>query len=262
MTVFLMHQLCYNMVDREVPMKYNLNTHNYIDLLLVDETKRDVVLILPGGAYRYASEREAGVVATEFSDLFHQAIYYYREDILVYPEINEEALKVINILLKHPHIDKIHLIGFSAGGHFATMIAAKYPEHIEKVVLCYPVITANPRYRHLDSFINLYGKMPSTDELEDVSMEKRIHEQFPPTFVMHTMADLSVPVENSLLMIEGLRANSVYVESHLYPTGRHGISVANKEVCYEDMDEKTFLDTYGYISDWVRLAKLFLRREI
>jgi hypothetical protein len=28
------------------------------------------------------------------------------------------------------------------------------------------------------------------------------------------------------------------------------------------MTEKDYLDTYGYISDWVRLAKLFLKRGL
>ena len=63
-------------------------------------------------------------------------------------------------------------------------------------------------------------------------------------------------------MIEALRANKVYCESHLYPTGRHGISTATLEVRYEDMSEAEYLDQYGYISDWTRLAKQFLKREI
>lgn len=243
-------------------MKFNLNSNNYYDLNLIDETKRDLVLILPGGAYQYASEREAGVVANAFSEFFHQAIYYYRESQLLYPKINEEAYELLKILKQHKQINNIYVIGFSAGGHFAAMISSLYPEYIQKLILCYPVITTNPRYTHVDSFINLFGKKPTTDELEEVSMERKIHSQFPPTFIMHTMTDMSVPVENSLLLIEALKANKVYVESHLYPTGRHGISVATKDVRYEDMSEKEYLDAYGYISDWVRLAKLFLKRGL
>jgi acetyl esterase/lipase len=243
-------------------MKFDLKSGNSYVLNLIDETKRDLVLILPGGAYQYASEREAGVVAQAFSDDFHQAIYYYREKIILYPKINDEAHDLLKILKHHEQINNIYIIGFSAGGHFAAMISNLYPDYVKKLVLCYPVITTNPRYSHVNSFINLFGKKPTTDELEEVSMERKIHSQFPPTFIMHTMTDMSVPVENSLLFIEALKANKVYVESHLYPTGRHGISIANKDVQYEDMTEKDYLDTYGYISDWVRLAKLFLKRGL
>jgi acetyl esterase/lipase len=243
-------------------MEINLSSGNSCQLNFIDETKRDIVLILPGGAYSYASKREADVVAHAFSDAFHQAIYAYREKQILYPKINEEAYELLSILKENELINKIYLIGFSAGGHFAAMISSLYSDFVDKLILCYPVITTNPRYMHVNSFVNLFGKKPTTDELEEVSMERKIHSQFPPTFIMHTMTDMSVPVENSLLLIEALKANKVYVESHLYPTGRHGISIATKDVCYEDMSEKDFLDTYGYISDWVRLAKLFLKRGL
>jgi acetyl esterase/lipase len=243
-------------------MKIILSSKNICEINFIDETKRDIILILPGGAYAYTSEREAHVVARAFSDSFHQAIYYYREEQLSYPEINEEAFELLNILKQNELIQNIYIIGFSAGGHFAAMIASKYFDYVDKLILCYPVITTNPRYTHVNSFVNLFGKKPTTDELEEVSMERKIHSQFPPTFIMHTMTDMSVPVENSLLLIEALNANKVYVETHLYPTGRHGISIASKDVCYDDMSESDFLETYGYIADWVRLAKVFLKRGI
>lgn len=243
-------------------MRYNLNSKNFYELNLIGKTKRDLVLILPGGAYAHTSEREAGVVANIFSEQYHYAIYYYREEQIAYPAIHKEAFELLKILKEDRLIDRIYIIGFSAGGHFGAMISSLYSNYVDKLVLCYPVITTNPRYMHYDSFVNLYQKKPTTDELEAVSMEKRIHSQFPPTFIMHTMTDLSVPVENSLLFIEALRANKVYCETHLYPTGRHGVSVATKEVCYEDMSEAEYLDAYGYISDWTRLAKLFLKRGV
>ncbi len=79
---------------------------------------------------------------------------------------------------------------------------------------------------------------------------------------MHTIADESVPVENSLVLIEALKANKVYQEAHLYPTGRHGLSIVTKDVAFLDMGQENFIDAYGYIHDWVRLAKLFLKRGV
>ncbi len=244
-------------------MRFELNSKNYYDVTWFDDEKRDLVFILPGGGYKFASEREGQVVADQFSDQgYHQAVYYYRENLLLYPNIHIEAESVLSNLKNHPKVRNIYVIGFSAGGHFAAMLSTYYYDLIDKLILCYPVITANPRYAHMESLKNLIGDDVNTDKLEEVSIEKHIHPLFPPTFIMHTMTDKSVLVENSLLLIEALKANSVYVETHLYPTGRHGLSLATKEVCYPDMSETEFLDAYGYISDWVRLAKAFLKRGI
>lgn len=248
---------------RGIDMKYELSSKNYYEVTWFDDQKRDLVLVLPGGAYKYASDREGQVVADTFSDQgYHQAVYYYRETCHIYPDIHLEAKSLLSNLKNHPKVDRIFVIGFSAGGHFAAMLATHYYDLIDKVILCYPVITANPRYAHMDSLKNLLGSDVNTDKLEEVSIEKHIHPLFPPTFIMHSMTDQSVVVENSLLLIEALKANAVYVESHLYPTGRHALSVVTKEVCYPDMTEIEFLDAYGYIHDWVRLAKAFLKRGI
>ncbi len=244
-------------------MRFELDSKNYFEVNWFDDEKRDLVFILPGGAYAYASDREGQVVADAFKDEgYHQAVYHYRETLLLYPDIHIEAKQVLSNLKNHPKVNKIYVIGFSAGGHFAAMLATHYYDFIDKLILCYPVITANPRYAHMDSLKNLIGMDIDTDKLEEVSIEKHIHPLFPPTFIMHTMTDQAVVVENSLALIESLKANLVYVESHIYPTGRHGLSIATKDVCYPDMTQEAFIDAYGYINDWVRLAKLFLKRGI
>jgi acetyl esterase/lipase len=239
------------------------NSKNYIEISFIDQTKRDLILVLPGGAYEYTSDRESWVVTKAFSEgEYHEAVFCYREEKLVYPDIHVEAKALLEILKHHPLIDKIILIGFSAGGHFAAMLSTLYYEFIEKLILCYPVITANPRYAHMRSLENLIGENISTDLLENVSLEKHIHPLFPPTFIMHTITDESVGVENSLMLIESLKANKVYQEAHFYPTGRHGLSIVSKEVCYPDMNPDNFMDAYGYIGDWVRLAKQFIKRGV
>ena len=244
-------------------MKINFNTKNYAQVKWLDNNKRDLILILPGGGYEFTSDRESWVVADAFaSEGYHQAVYYYREEKLIYPEIHIEAQKVLEELKHNPLVDKIYVIGFSAGGHFAVMLSTLYYEYIEKLIICYPVITANPRYAHKGSLENLLGDYINTDLLEEVSLEKHIHPLFPPTFIMHTIADEIVPVENSLVLIEALKANKVYLEAHLYPTGRHGLSIVTKEVAFMDMGQDNFMDAYGYIHDWVRLAKLFLKRGV
>ncbi len=244
-------------------MKISINSKNYVEISFLDQTKRDLILVLPGGGYEFTSERESWVASRAFADdVYHESIFFYREEKLTYPEIHLEAKSILEALKNHPLIDKIYLIGFSAGGHFAILLSTLYYEYIEKLIVCYPVVTANPRYAHMQSLKNLIGDDISTDLLEEVSLEKHIHPLFPPTFIMHTITDESVSVENSLMLIEALKANKVYQEAHFYPTGRHGVSIATKDVAFSDMNPNNFMDAYGYINDWVRLAKQFLKRGV
>ena len=244
-------------------MRVQLDSGNYYEITWIDDQKRDLVLVLPGGGYVMTSERETKIVTDQFVDEgYHQAVFYYREEKLIFPEIHQEAKQVLLNLKNDVRVNHIFLIGFSAGGHFAAMLSTYYYDLIDRLILCYPVITANPRYAHMESLHQLLGSDVNTDKLEEVSIEKHIHPLFPPTFIMHTMNDEVVKVENSLLLIESLHANKVYTETHLYPTGRHGVSLATKDVCFSDMTEPEFLDAYGYMSDWMRLAKLFLKRGI
>ena len=61
-------------------------------------------------------------------------------------------------------------------------------------------------------------------------LEENVSEKTPPTFLWHTMTDNSVPVENSLLFVQQLHRYGVACECHLFESGRHGMSVATREV--------------------------------
>ena len=50
--------------------------------------------------------------------------------------------------------------------------------------------------------------------------------QTPPTFLFHTTADTTVPVENSVLFYMALRKAGVPAEMHIYERGPHGVGLA------------------------------------
>ena len=242
-------------------MKIKLNSKNYIDLNLLDEKKRDLILIFPGGGYEHTSSRESKPVSDVFlMDGYHTAIFYYREEKLIYPTIHEEGLNVLETLRAHPLVGKIFLIGFSAGGHFALMLAEFYPRLVDGTILAYPVISSEKSIYHGGSMRNLLGHNLNEKTWEEVSLEKHVNDQMSPVFVMHTMDDQSVPVENSIRLIQALNQHQIYNESHFYPRGNHGISLATKEVAFESMDKNDFENQFGYISSWIKLAKDFLER--
>lgn len=61
--------------------------------------------------------------------------------------------------------------------------------------------------------------------IEKLSVEKRVRKDPPPVFLAATMADKSVPVENTLRLYQALRDAGVPAEMHVYAQGSHGKSL-------------------------------------
>ena len=93
-----------------------------------------------------------------------------------------------------------------------------------RLILSYPVISAG-ECAHAGSFHNLLGE-EYEEKKEELSLENYISENTPPTFLWHTDTDRSVPADNSLLFVMGLRRCHVPVEFHLYGIGVHGMGTA------------------------------------
>lgn len=117
-------------------------------------------------------------------------------------------------------------------------------------VLGYPVITSG-EFAHRGSFENLCGQggkplagdapanlgaTAAAGLIQELSLEKRVGDAWPPTFLWHTFDDQSVPVENSLLLAAALHAVGVPAELHIFPHGSHGSALGTPE---------TAMDKYG-----------------
>jgi dipeptidyl aminopeptidase/acylaminoacyl peptidase len=78
------------------------------------------------------------------------------------------------------------------------------------------------------------GEDPDPALLDLLSLENQVTANLPPVFLWHTYADQSVPVENSLLLAGALRRAGVPLEMHIFPEGKHGMSLATGETCAGD----------------------------
>jgi dipeptidyl aminopeptidase/acylaminoacyl peptidase len=77
---------------------------------------------------------------------------------------------------------------------------------------------------------------------------------------MHTQDDAIVHVENALMFAEALRRHRVPFALHIYPEGLHGYSVGTDDVAYSEFSLAEFQQRFGYMREWVTLAKNFLKR--
>jgi len=227
---------------------------------------RPAVVICPGGGYAHlAIDHEGRAVAEWFNGLGVAAFvlkyrlgprYHYPVELLD----AQRALRYVraNASIYNLDPDKIGIMGFSAGGHLAAMVATHFdagnassPDPIDRVssrpdflVLAYPVISCSEPFSHAGSCRNLLGDNPEPKLAEIVSNEKQVTAQTPPTFIFSTTDDQTVPIENSVTFYRALRQAGVPAELHIYEHGRHGVGLAPDNPA---------------LSTWPKLLEMWLR---
>ncbi len=213
------------------------------------------VVVVPGGGYGgLAMSHEGTQIAEWFRDMgVTAAICQYRHrgggsnagKGYGHPVPLLDAQRAIRVMRANAakwNIDpeKVGVIGFSAGGHLASTVSTHHDPgdaDSEDVVgrqssrpqfsiLCYPVISLSESFTHAGSRRNLLGENPPDELLAELSNEKRVAQDTPPTFLFHTLEDQVVLVENSLAYYAALRAAGVAAEMHLFEKGPHGVGLA------------------------------------
>jgi dipeptidyl aminopeptidase/acylaminoacyl peptidase len=89
----------------------------------------------------------------------------------------------------------------------------------------YPVITMDGPAVHKGSRTALLGKNPAPELVQLMSVEKQVTAQTPPTLLIHTQEDGTVPVENSILFYQALTRAKVPAEMYLFEHGSHGMGM-------------------------------------
>mgnify|MGYP005767239427 CR=1 FL=1 len=215
-----------------------------------DEQTRPAMLVVPGGAYRYASPSEGDVVARWFYKAGYNVFVLaytvnYLEEPLGRLPLNDisRAVRIIRKRAEACRIDpnRVVLCGFSAGGHLSASLCVHYkdirdcrPEYDEisnrpdAAILGYPVITAKD-YEESESFQALLGKEQQEADLEYMSLEKHVTEDTPPCFIWQTAPDGTVPVLHSYLFAEACRNAGIKYAHLVFSDGVHGMSIANED---------------------------------
>ncbi|HEX4488462.1 MAG TPA: alpha/beta hydrolase [Terriglobales bacterium] len=205
------------------------------------------VVVAPGGGYGFlASNHEGRQVANWFNSLGVTAfVLKYRLGPKYHHPIElgdaQRAIRLVRSRAKEFGIlpDRVGMMGFSAGGHLASTVETHFdsgnPNAADPIdressrpdfaILAYPVITLYPPYAHRGSLKNLLGENPDPKLVENLSNERQVTAQTPPTFLFSTSEDTAVPPENSLNFYAALHKAGVPAELHIFEKGEHGVGL-------------------------------------
>jgi acetyl esterase/lipase len=206
------------------------------------------IIIAPGGGYQSLAVTHEGVQVANWLNAMGVTAFVlqyrlgprYRHPV----ELGDaqRAIRLVRSRAKEWNlaVDRIGMMGFSAGGHLAATAATHYDDGkaqasdpIERMssrpdflILGYPVISFDSAITHAGSRRNLLGENPDPKLVEELSNELRVTAQTPPAFLFHTTNDPAVPVENSVAFYRALIRAKVPAEMHLFENGPHGVGLA------------------------------------
>lgn len=235
-------------------------------VLSEEQSSRSAVIVCPGGGYGgLAMSYEGHDVARWFNSLGVTAfvLRYRHAPHYRHPAPMQDVQRAIRTVRSRAgdwHVDpaRIGVLGFSAGGHLASTAGTHFDagnpaadDPVDRascrpdfLMLIYPVISFTTEFAHAGSRKNLLGDDPDPTLVENLSNEKQVTKETPPTFLFHTGEDTGVPAENSVLFYLALRKAGVPAELHVYEPGPHGVGLA--------------LD-HPVLSSWPNVAQGWLR---
>ena len=137
-----------------------------------------------------------------------------------------EAMRLVRRNSKEWHIDsgQVGIMGSSAGGHLASVIATKGKGDAAPnfQVLFYPVITMNPGFTHRGSHDNLLGKDARKKLEHEYSTDRQVTRVTPRAFIALSDDDHTVLPANGVNYYLACYRHDVPASLHVYPKGGHG----------------------------------------
>lgn len=231
------------------------------------------VLILPGGGYQMLTVPGEGPAPARFFLAHNVAAFvlrYRHGPRYHYPTTLLDAQRALRLIKSRAgeyrvDPDKIGVLGGSAGGHLAAMLATLYdqdrlpaapyePDAIDSenarpafALLLYPVIDlTDDAVTHRGSRTNLTEDNAAL--YAALSPQLHVTRDTPPVFLVHGTNDRLVPVKNSLLFYEAALAAGVPAEMHILDNGPHGFGMG------ANLDDAT-------VAEWPVQALRFMARH-
>lgn len=210
--------------------------------------KRTAVLLLHGGAWRLGSKSMMRLRAEELSGhgFVCIAAQYRLLGEAPWPAQLDDCRAWVRWIRRHAselgvETDRIAVLGCSAGGHLALLAAAQGNSEddssIDAVIAMYPPTELLGVHAAM-----LLGEAASADDARSASPLHQVSAGFPPTMLVHGLADDRVPAGMSQAMHEALLAHGVPSELHLFDGQIHEFDAAPSYAAVVQHLAAVFLD--------------------
>lgn len=215
----------------------NIGDYARMDLYRPAKCNGTLVIVAPGGGYNYVSSFNEGVyVAKWLNDHGYMAVvlkYRMPNGHQTVPLTDmQNAIRYCRHSAFGWGVDRIGVMGFSAGGHLAATSATMYTGAMTRpdfAVLIYPRVTlrrgeGNGTKHGLVGRDEAWTGREAEHEklLSYWSAETHVTSDTPPCFITLCEDDGAVHATNVLPLYSELVSHKVPVEMHIFPTGGHG----------------------------------------
>lgn len=241
-------------IDSSIPEKakpcnkrfYNIFNPN-ITVYKPENPNGTAVVLCAGGGYAYIATGVEGGLTAEKLNAAGITVFVLKYRLpttqgadFSHPVPLSDALRAIQLVRYHANLfdiepDKIGIMGFSAGGHLASLAGTLYSQYHFGTD---DISTANSRP---DFMCLIYAVIP-----EDIT----ISAQTPPTFLVHAKDDSTVSVERSIWMHQTLTNRGIEAKLNIYEAGGHGFGPGR-----ENTDSMQWPDAFV---DWLREMEFML----
>ena len=190
---------------------------------------------IPGGGYSVLSNNHEGKMAHSW--LNQRGIAYFvvnyrlpNGDRTIPISDVEQGFRIVrdSAALWGINPRDVGIMGFSAGGHLASVISTHSPYEVRPdfSILFYPVISMDERVSHKWSCVNFLGEEGQKDPalVRDYSTMNAVRRHLtPPALIISASDDRLVPfVTNGLEYYKAMRLAGNECAMYVYPTGDHG----------------------------------------
>ncbi|MBX2814192.1 MAG: alpha/beta hydrolase [Myxococcales bacterium] len=208
------------------------------------------MIIMPGGGYRLVVIDKEGFEGARLFSRHHTTVYVLRYRLphqgwSAGPDTPlqdaQRAIRVIRARSATDGIDpeRIMVMGFSAGGHLVGSLCQRYDDLVyrptDKIdhqsarpnlgAMIYPVTLMEGPHIHTGSRNHLLGEEPQPHLIEKYDITRHPNPAGPPIFILHSLDDESVPLENALTFALKAREASVPTSMHIFAAGGHGFGL-------------------------------------
>lgn len=237
--LFLILCLSVISIQAQTARKFTINLTEdgkaHMVCFLPDTPSGKAVVGIPGGGYSVLSNSHEGYLASEWMNKKGIAYFVvnYRlpngdrtlpiGDVQKAIAIVRDSAAVWNI-----HTRDVGIMGFSAGGHLASVISTHSPYEVRPdfSILFYPVISMDERVTHKYSCRNFLGEEGQKDPelVRKYSTQHAVKRHLtPPALIITASDDRLVPfVTNGLTYYAAMRNAGNECSMFVYPTGDHG----------------------------------------